>query len=136
MRPAIPRAGNGSRPRLDDRIRTTMHLEEVLLPREGIIPWRYVGGRRLDSRWPSPYRLPRRAAGEVSRMRVDETQLSSVVFLCNEEQGEDGVIRPEPRATAFFVGVREEGGPGVLPYVVTARHCVEEASDPLYIRVN
>lgn len=84
-----------------------------------------------------PYRPLRRAAGEAMPLKIDETQMSSVVFLCVDEQGEDGVVRPVPRATGFFVGVREEGGSGILPYVVTARHCVEEAGrDPLYIRVN
>jgi hypothetical protein len=68
-------------------------------------------------------------------VRVGDDYLNTVVFLCIEEQMDDGVFRPVPKATAFFVLVPERGAHYF--YVVTARHCIEEAGrDPIFIRVN
>jgi hypothetical protein len=68
-------------------------------------------------------------------VRIGDDYLNTVTFLCVEEQLDDGVFRPVPRATAFLVLVTEAGLN--YYYVVTARHCIEEAGrDPLYVRVN
>ncbi|WP_028061166.1 serine protease family protein [Candidatus Solirubrobacter pratensis] len=77
-------------------------------------------------------------------MKIHESQIASVAFLCTDHQGDDGPVHPQPRATGFFVSVLEPRD-GVLRvgeevgmgYVATARHNIEEAgADPLYIRVN
>lgn len=57
--------------------------------------------------------------------------IRTVVFLCTEET--DGATQKTvPRATGFFVRVND------IDYVVTARHCVEEAFayEYIYIRIN
>jgi hypothetical protein len=59
-------------------------------------------------------------------VKVPEDKLRSVVFLV------DGGV---PRATGFLVAVTE--GEVMFPYVVTARHCVEEtAGRDFHIRIN
>jgi Trypsin-like peptidase domain len=73
---------------------------------------------------------PRRyAIGERRRLRLPSDRFRTVVFLVD-----DGVPRI-PRATGFFVGTTEDGV--ICPYVVTARHCVEETEGrEFFIRIN
>ncbi len=72
---------------------------------------------------------------------VPEEFIKTVFFLCVDKLGDGGVSRRTPAATGFFVRVPLEGGQGLaVDYLVTARHCVEDAraggSDALYIRFN
>ena len=67
----------------------------------------------------------------------------TVVFLCIDEIDDDGVVRPQPRATGFFVRVPPEGDTfGGLDYVVTGAHCIQEArfehqgGSGVYVRFN
>lgn len=69
---------------------------------------------------------------------VSEESLRTVVFLCVDEPTENGVKRV-PKATGLFVRVPIENSPNhSVDYVVTARHCIEEARPfkYLYIRAN
>ena len=75
---------------------------------------------------------------------VPDDYLRAVVFLCIDEPNESGVPRRIPKATGFFVRVRlteqpvtEQPAPTV-DYLVTARHCVEEAMryEHLWVRWN
>jgi len=63
--------------------------------------------------------------------------LQTVVFLCVDEETESGLQR-KPKATGFFVRVPIENMTDSLDYVVTARHCVDEARQygKIYIRMN
>ncbi len=70
---------------------------------------------------------------------VPEGFLRTVFFLCVEKEDEDGERRRQPHATGFFVrvpllGDRQAGA----DYMVTARHCINEARpyDNVYIRFN
>jgi hypothetical protein len=68
----------------------------------------------------------RYALGVRPRVRTPTDKLKSVVFLV-----QDAI----PQATGFLVGVRDEGL--VTPYVVTARHCIEETQrKDFHIRIN
>jgi hypothetical protein len=74
------------------------------------------------------YRDPRRryALGERPLVRMPADKLRSVVFLVQDDV---------PQATGFLVGVRD--GRRITPYVVTARHCVEETQRRnFHIRTN
>jgi len=86
-----------------------------------------------------PYRPRRLAVGEIDYMEaVPEEYLRTVVFLCVDEQTESGTKRV-PKATGFLVRVPIEGSiNNALDYVVTARHCIHEASSyrQIYIREN
>ena len=69
---------------------------------------------------------------------VPEEYLKTVVFLCVDEQTANGT-HLVPKATGFFVRVTLEGSNSdALDYVVTARHCIEEARPygHIYIREN
>jgi hypothetical protein len=58
---------------------------------------------------------------------VPEGFTRPVCFLCVDKETAEGVIR-EPKATGFFVGFPLEGVPNTrIDYLVTARHCIEEA---------
>lgn len=70
---------------------------------------------------------------------VPDDFLRTVVFLCVDEPGDSGIIRPVPKATGFFVRVPLESHPSAsVDYLVTARHCIEEAmgAGTLYVRWN
>ena len=86
-----------------------------------------------------PYKRRRFAVGEVDHMEtVPDDYMKTVVFLCVDDEV-DGSISHIPKATGFFVRVRLENTPDcVVDYVVTARHCVEEARPygQIYIRQN
>lgn len=71
-------------------------------------------------------------------VKLTDSFLNTVAFLCIEEEVEPGRREVVPRATAFFVTVRDPDHPGATyPYVVTARHCIEEtAGRPFFIRFN
>ena len=59
---------------------------------------------------------------------VPEGYLRSVGFLCVDEPDDSGIKRRIPKATAFFVRVPLESVPNArVDYLVTARHCIEEA---------
>lgn len=84
----------------------------------------------------------RQAAGERNKMvEVDDVFLSCVCFLCVDEPDGSGAVRPVPTATAFLVGVPlGSTPPASVDYVVTARHCIEQArargKNTIYIRFN
>lgn len=86
-----------------------------------------------------PFRRKRLAVGEVGRMvAVPDHYLHTVFFLC-ADIAEGGIKRREPRATGFFVRVPIDSHPSAsVDYLVTARHCIEEATKyrTLYIRFN
>ena len=72
---------------------------------------------------------------------VSDEFLSCVCFLCVDEPDKSGAVGPVPTATGFFVGVPL--GSTRSPrsrYVVTARHCIEQAraggKNTIYIRFN
>lgn len=72
---------------------------------------------------------------------VPEEFLRTVFFLCIDEVGRDAVLRRTPVATGFFVRVPLEGSQSLaVDYLVTARHCLEEArahgSGALFVRFN
>jgi hypothetical protein len=68
----------------------------------------------------------RYALGERFLLKVPEDKFKHVVFLV-----QDG----EPRATGFLIGIVHREAH--FPYVVTARHCIEEtAGQPFDIRIN
>jgi hypothetical protein len=69
---------------------------------------------------------------------VPDEYLQTVFFLCVDKL-DNGVTKREPQATGFFVRVPLNSNPAAgVDYVVTARHCIEEARghDTLYIRIN
>lgn len=69
---------------------------------------------------------------------IPEEYLKTVVFLCVDEQME-GVKQRIPKATGFFVRVQIEDSLDLgMDYVVTARHCIEEARQygEVHIRAN
>lgn len=70
-------------------------------------------------------------------MKIPELHLNTTAFLCVDEMGIGGT-RPVPKATAFFVQDRS-GEPPYPIWVVTARHCIDEArasGQQAYLRVN
>ncbi len=71
-------------------------------------------------------------------LRIPEENLRCVAFLTVDEPDGNNVIHRVPKATAFFVGVRAEDTPHRVDYIITARHCIEEAgaNRPLFIRFN
>ena len=86
-----------------------------------------------------PYKPKKLAVGEVDVMEaIPEKYLKTVVFLCVDE--ERGSIKQRiPKATGFFVRVQIEDSLDLqMDYVVTARHCIDEAHQygQIYIRVN
>jgi hypothetical protein len=69
---------------------------------------------------------------------IPEEYLRMVVFLCVNEEHQ-GNIKRIPKATGFFVRVPIEGASNkFLDYIITARHCIEEAQKyhDLFIRMN
>jgi hypothetical protein len=91
----------------------------------------------------APYREPRQALGERCALKIPSDFLKTVAFLCRRRVIKGEAII-EPFATAFFVLVpdRLDSGPNwtkekAWPYVVTARHCIEEIpTENIYVRVN
>lgn len=63
-------------------------------------------------------------------MQISDDVLNTVVYLCEREPSGETV----PRATAFFVSDAAEPSPTV--WTVTARHCIETASEPIIVRIN
>ena len=69
-------------------------------------------------------------------MRVDPNLLNCVVFLFQEKEDEEsGEIKLIPAGTSFFVRVEGEGA-AAQTYLVTARHNIDRARDPIYVRCN
>ena len=87
----------------------------------------------------SPWEPPRLAAGEKDAMEaVPDELLRSTVFL-SVRTVDGGVSGNKPVATGFWVRVPIEGFPGKgADYIVTARHCIEEARGrgSIFIRYN
>ncbi len=71
-------------------------------------------------------------------MRVDPGLLSIVMFLCQEREDQSGIVSKSPSATAFLVRIEETYGENILTwkYLVTARHNIERATNPIYVRYN
>ena len=70
---------------------------------------------------------------------IPDAYFRTVVFLCVDEQDDWGDPHRVPRPTGFFVRVPLGMGPTAsVDYLVTARHCVEEAMEyeRLWIRWN
>ncbi|MCH8994086.1 MAG: hypothetical protein IH959_03865 [Chloroflexi bacterium] len=74
---------------------------------------------------------------------IPEAHIKSVFFLCIDKRGDGGVVKREPAATGFFVKVPLRVGAATIrvEYLVTARHCIDEArrdavDDKLYVRFN
>jgi hypothetical protein len=68
-------------------------------------------------------------------MRVPDAILSSAVYLCIKDA--NGAVRPA--GTGFFLSIRSETREGISHgYLVTARHCIENAKPygVLYARMN
>jgi len=69
-------------------------------------------------------------------VRLNDFLLNTVVFLGMEEDVLGTPVRV-PRASAFIVGIDDEDPSHVFPYVVTARHCIEEtAGREFFVRAN
>ena len=76
------------------------------------------------------------AREESVDLRVDPNLLNCVVFLCQEKEDEEsGEIKMIPAGTSFFVRVEGEGA-AAQTYLVTARHNIDRARDPIYVRCN
>ncbi len=70
-------------------------------------------------------------------MRVDPNLLNIVMFLCKEPDDTLGDVTKIPAATAFLVRVESQGEtPRIWKYLVTARHNIECAKNPIYVRYN
>ena len=67
-------------------------------------------------------------------MRVDPLLLNTVMFLCQEDLDPSGILQKVPRATAFLIRIKD--GALTWKYLVTARHNIERAHDPLFVRYN
>lgn len=74
---------------------------------------------------------------------VPEEFIDTVFYLCIDAVDGDGVMQRKPVATGFFVRVPVEGVGEALrvDYLVTARHCIDEAraqgaGGTVYIRFN
>ena len=83
-----------------------------------------------------PYRHDRIPVG--GRMQVPDLHLNTTAFICLEELGASGAINV-PRATAFFVIDRSGKSPPHPVWIVTGRHCIQEArasGRPMFVRVN
>jgi hypothetical protein len=83
------------------------------------------------------YQPPRCWTGKRKplRMKIGHSITNTVAFLCQEDDISPGVGRVVPKATAFLVLVVEDDGKH--PYVVTARHCIEETRrEGFFVRVN
>jgi hypothetical protein len=82
-----------------------------------------------------PYRQPRRAMGEESRLRIDESKFRTVVYLCVDRVDDLGNLVRVPMGTGFFVGVPMVEG--VAAYAVTARHIIERSQqETIFVRWN
>lgn len=70
-------------------------------------------------------------------IRIDDDFIKSVIFLCVDEPDKQHQIVRKPKATGFFVRVTLTKSARV-DYVVTARHCIDEAKEygKLYVRLN
>lgn len=85
-----------------------------------------------------PYNPRKLALFEVHYMiRVPEEHLKSVVFLCVDKENNEGKTIRTPSATGFYVRVPLSKDAWVV-YLVTARHCIDEARQygKLYVRTN
>ena len=104
----------------------------------------YPIGVDTDSGTLVPFKPPRLAAGERDRMvAVPEGYWKTVFYLCIDAPDGNGAMRRKPVATGFFVRVPLEGDGEALAvdYLITARHCIEEAraygaGGSVYIRFN
>jgi hypothetical protein len=67
-------------------------------------------------------------------VNIDDTYLNTVFFICRDEDI-NGSMRRVPRATGFFVTLPASKDTSYI-YAVTARHCIQEAGQSFYIRVN
>ena len=71
-------------------------------------------------------------------MRIDPSLLNTVMFLCEDREDDFGNPQRVPAATAFLVRKEESRDESLLTwkYLVTARHNIERAVDPVYVRYN
>lgn len=69
-------------------------------------------------------------------MDIERQHLKSVVFLCIEKKDHAGKVVREPVSTGFLVRVPDPLHGGEWDYLVTARHCIEEPAQQLFIRAN
>ena len=69
-------------------------------------------------------------------MDIERQHLKSVVFLCIEKKDHAGKIVREPVSTGFLVRVPDPLHGGEWDYLITARHCIEEPTQQLFIRAN
>jgi hypothetical protein len=87
-----------------------------------------------------PYKPRKLAVGEVDIMEaIPDKHMKTVAFLCVDEPSMGQANKRVPKATGFFVRVPLEGSKVLtLDYVITARHCIEEARQygNIYIRGN
>ncbi len=60
--------------------------------------------------------------------------LHTVMFLCEKREDPKGNVAKFPAATAFLVLVASQGS--VWKYLVTARHNIDCATDPIFVRHN
>jgi hypothetical protein len=86
-----------------------------------------------------PYKPKKLAIGETDYMEaIPNNHMKTVVFLCVDESIM-GSTKRIPKATGFFVRVPIEGSNDLyVDYIVTARHCIEEARQygVVYVRGN
>lgn len=83
-----------------------------------------------------PFRGTPRPIGLPS-LQLPDQHLNTTAFICTEELRLGGAVNV-PRSTAFFVSDRD-GEPPHPIWVVTARHCIQEARNsgvPMFLRVN
>lgn len=71
---------------------------------------------------------------ERDEMRIDPTLLNTVMFLCQKETTKAGQIEKMPKATAFLVRIEEDEL--TWKYLVTAKHNIYMADDPIWVRYN
>lgn len=92
-----------------------------------------------------PYERPFLSLGEAIDVRIDQHDLTSVVFLCEDRKSDEQGRTRRPVATGFFVRVKAEDDPSTFfDYIVTARHVVRQErtdapdgqNDTIYIRIN
>ncbi len=84
----------------------------------------------------SPYRPKRKAVGELVMPSVED--YATIVVFLSVDVDRDGIRRRVPSATGFLVNMPLVDERAAVIYVVTAAHCVEEASSSgkLYVRIN
>lgn len=70
-------------------------------------------------------------------MRVPDEVLKCVVFLYVKKKDKNDTEHYSPVGTGFFVQMQSEDDSTVsINYLVTAKHCVENLSEDLFVRVN